>query len=144
MTSASHVSVPLADGSSATVRVPPPFAHTVEAYELALREREQDTGELLRAKRLASPPLCRPRPRLSAPEVAGREPERVAGDPPPLLVDYAGAAALLSTTTDALKSRVSRGDNKLRAAMVPNGRSVRFNVAKLTEKFSPHPAKRRR
>jgi hypothetical protein len=144
MISASHVSVLLADGSISTVRVPTLFAHTVEAYELALREREQETGELLRAKRLAPPLLRLPHPRVSALEVADREPERVAGDRPPLLVDYAGAAALLSTTVDALKSRVSRGDNKLLAALVSNGRSVRFSVAKLTEKFSPRPAKRRR
>jgi hypothetical protein len=142
MTSASHVSVPLADGSIATVRVPAPFAHTVEAYELALRERERDTGELLRSKRLAPPLSPVPRARVSALEAADREPERVAGDPPPLLVDYAGAAALLSTTADALKSRVSRGDNKLLAAMVPNGRSVRFSVAILREKCTPRARKR--
>jgi DNA-directed RNA polymerase specialized sigma24 family protein len=52
-------------------------------------------------------------------------------------VDYEGAARLLNTTVAALKSRVSRGDNKLAAAMVTNGRSVRFSVAKLTERFTP-------
>ncbi len=55
----------------------------------------------------------------------------------PLLVDYAGAARLLGTTVTALKSRVSRGDNRLTAAMVTNGRSVRFNIEKLGEKFTP-------
>ena len=57
--------------------------------------------------------------------------------PPPLLVDYAGAARLLGTTVTALKSRVSRGDNRVAAAMVTNGRSVRFNIEKLSEKFKP-------
>jgi hypothetical protein len=54
-----------------------------------------------------------------------------------ILVDYAGAAELLGTTVSALKTRVSRGDARLHAAMVTNGRRVRFNVAKLSEKFTP-------
>jgi len=59
---------------------------------------------------------------------------------PPILVDYSGAAELLATTVTALKTRVSRGDHRLHAAMVTNGRSVRFNVAKLSEKFTPKRA----
>lgn len=54
---------------------------------------------------------------------------------PPVLVDYEGAARLLATTREALAARVSRGDNKLTACVVRNGRSVRFSVAKLAEKY---------
>jgi hypothetical protein len=54
---------------------------------------------------------------------------------PPLLVTYAGAARLLGTTVSALKTRVSRGENRLRACMVTNGRRVRFSTLKLAEKF---------
>jgi hypothetical protein len=125
------VQVALADRSHVLVRVPHYFRAVVGAYRRVLQEREAETGELLRqarslrgarAKRLAS--------------LGGHAPERVLDDRPPLLVGYAGAATLLGTTVSALKSRVSRGDNKLRAAMVTNGRSVRFSVAKLTERFS--------
>jgi hypothetical protein len=56
---------------------------------------------------------------------------------PSLLVDYDETARLLSTTVAALKTRVSRGDHRLHAAMVTNGRQVRFSRAKLAEKFTP-------
>jgi hypothetical protein len=55
----------------------------------------------------------------------------------PILVDYKQAARLLGTTVPALKSRVSRGDARLLAAIVSNGRSVRFNRAMLEKKFTP-------
>lgn len=56
---------------------------------------------------------------------------------PAFLVDYPEAARLLGTTVSALKTRVSRGDHRLHSAMVTNGRRVQFNVAKLSEKFTP-------
>ncbi|HEY1695179.1 MAG TPA: hypothetical protein VGG39_23585 [Polyangiaceae bacterium] len=55
----------------------------------------------------------------------------------PLLLDYRAAARLLGTTVAALKSRVSRGDNRLCAVMVTSGRSVRFHRDKLVERFRP-------
>jgi hypothetical protein len=66
-----------------------------------------------------------------------REAEAKLEGPEPVLVDYAGAARLLGTTVAALKTRMSRGDTKLMAAKVQNGRAVRFNVVKLTEKNTP-------
>jgi hypothetical protein len=71
--------------------------------------------------------------RLDAEDAAEAAPE--ASMEPPLLVTYAGAARLLGTTVSALKTRVSRGENKLRACMVTNGRRVRFSTLKLAEKF---------
>ncbi len=62
---------------------------------------------------------------------------REAGSREPILVDYNEAARLLGTTVSALKTRVSRGDLKLTAAMITSGRTVRFNVDKLNEKFTP-------
>jgi len=67
------------------------------------------------------------------PEPAGAH----SGAAEPILADYPEAADLLRTTVSALKTRVSRGDQRLHAAMVTYGRSVRFNVAKLREKFAP-------
>lgn len=52
-----------------------------------------------------------------------------------ILVDYAGAARLLGTTVPALKSRVSRGENRLRACMVTVGRRVWFSRIRLAERF---------
>jgi len=54
-----------------------------------------------------------------------------------ILVTYQEAARRLGTTVAALKTRVSRGDPRLTAAMVPDGRSVRFNVARLNEVCKP-------
>lgn len=62
---------------------------------------------------------------------------REAGSREPILVNYNEAARLLGTTVSALKTRVSRGDPKLTAAMITSGRAVRFNVDKLNEKFTP-------
>jgi hypothetical protein len=75
--------------------------------------------------------------------VADRVAERLAAGPSsvPLLADYPEAARLLRTTVSALKTRVSRGDQRLHAAMVTNGRSVRFNVAKLSAKVAPRRIK---
>jgi hypothetical protein len=53
----------------------------------------------------------------------------------PLLVNYQGAARLLGTTPSALRKRIHRGDVKLTACMVTNGRAVRFSVTKLNERF---------
>jgi hypothetical protein len=104
-----------------------------------LRADQVAVSEGIRALVEALPRVVERERQLLADAVAERVAERLTAAPSsvPFLAGYPEAARLLSTTVSALKTRVSRGDPRLHAAMVTNGKSVRFNVAKLFEKFKP-------
>jgi hypothetical protein len=114
------------------------LAFSLMAFDRKVRESERE-----RLAALGAMAIVELEGERLAGAVADRVAERLAAEsgPVPFLADYPEAARLLRTTVSALKTRVSRGDQRLHAAMVTNGRSVRFNVAKLSEKVTPRRAK---